>query len=294
MPATIIAAVDDSPAALQAVRLLAGYQGERSALSILALNVQSRPVTLWPGPAIDPARQDRALMEEGKRQLAPAHEVLIAAGFQPELAVRLGVPPESIAEEALHRRAEAIVMGTRGRGMLGGFPLGSTSLRVVHRAEAPCLLVRADMPLPAALGRNVRVLVPLDGSAHGTAAMEELVEAQGWLGTPELHLAHVRPSPKFWQSMSAEERDIIERWGSAQAERATRDARASASMAKLAYRVHEAQGDPCDEIVRMAHELGSELIVMGTRGLGAVHHALVGSVALHVVHASPVPVMLVP
>ena len=44
----------------------------------------------------------------------------------------------------------------------------------------------------------------------------------------------------------------------------------------------------------MAGGLGSELIVMGTRGLGAVHHALIGSVALKVAHASAVPVILVP
>jgi nucleotide-binding universal stress UspA family protein len=39
--------------------------------------------------------------------------------------------------------------------------------------------------------------------------------------------------------------------------------------------------------------LSSELIVMGTRGLGAVHHALIGSVAMKVALASAVPVVLV-
>jgi len=34
-------------------------------------------------------------------------------------------------------------------------------------------------------------------------------------------------------------------------------------------------------------------VAMGTRGLGAAHHALLGSVALKAVAASGVPVMLV-
>jgi nucleotide-binding universal stress UspA family protein len=46
--------------------------------------------------------------------------------------------------------------------------------------------------------------------------------------------------------------------------------------------------------VRTAGVLGSELIVMGSRGLGAVHHALIGSTALKVALASAVPVILVP
>jgi len=61
-----------------------------------------------------------------------------------------------------------------------------------------------------------------------------------------------------------------------------------------APQVAQAQGDAAREIVRLAGELASELIVMGTRGLGAVHHALIGSVALKVAQASPVPVVLVP
>ncbi|HEX7054281.1 MAG TPA: universal stress protein [Burkholderiales bacterium] len=38
--------------------------------------------------------------------------------------------------------------------------------------------------------------------------------------------------------------------------------------------------------------LGAELVVTGTRGRGALHHALLGSVALKTALASPVPVML--
>ncbi len=74
----------------------------------------------------------------------------------------------------------------------------------------------------------------------------------------------------------------------------THVARALLHVAETKYRLHEAEGDAAHEIVRLARELASELIVMGTRGLGAVHHALIGSVALKVAQASPVPMVLVP
>lgn len=38
---------------------------------------------------------------------------------------------------------------------------------------------------------------------------------------------------------------------------------------------------------------GADLVMAGTRGLGAAHHALVGSVALKAAVLSPVPVLLV-
>ena len=94
-PATIVAAVDNSPAAMQAVRFLAGYKGDRRRLAIVVLNVQTRPFSLWPGPAIDPGAVETALIREGSAQLEPARTLLAASGFEPETAVRLSFPPEA-------------------------------------------------------------------------------------------------------------------------------------------------------------------------------------------------------
>src|SRR6185503_11372291 len=134
MAATIIAAVDGSAAALQAARLLAGYRGDPQRVALSALNVQPRPLTLWPGPAIDARKVDDALLAQGSRELAPACKLLAEAGLAPEAGVRLGVPAEWIAEEAARRSAAMIVIGTRGHGPVGGFALGSVALRVAHRA----------------------------------------------------------------------------------------------------------------------------------------------------------------
>src|SRR5690606_6641766 len=77
--ATIVAAVDDSPASLQAARLLAGYRGDARQLGIVALNVQTRPLALWPRPGVDPARIESALLAQGARHLEPACKLLAAA-----------------------------------------------------------------------------------------------------------------------------------------------------------------------------------------------------------------------
>ncbi len=294
MASTIIAAVDNSPAAAHAVRLLAGYEGDHARLAVVALNVQSRPMILWPGPAFDPGAVESALLREGAAQLEAARALLAESGFQPEPAVRLGIPSQGIIDEAHRRGAKAIVMGTRGHGALGGFALGSVALRVAHGARVPTLLVKPDARLPKAFGRSVRVLVPLDGSTHATAAVIRLLEWQAWLGDAQFDLVHVRPALTGFESLMPPRGDVLEEWGSRQSEEATRDARALLYAARRGHRLHEAVGDPSQQIARLAHEAASELIVMGTRGLGAVHHALLGSVALKVAHASSVPVVLVP
>lgn len=53
-------------------------------------------------------------------------------------------------------------------------------------------------------------------------------------------------------------------------------------------------GRPADEIVAYADSIGADLIVIGSRGRGAVAGALLGSVSRDVVHESRTPVVVVP
>ena len=63
---------------------------------------------------------------------------------------------------------------------------------------------------------------------------------------------------------------------------------------ELAVQGHLAQGLADREIVRVAGELGCELIVMGTHGRTGLPHLFLGSVAERVVRTSSVPVLTVP
>jgi nucleotide-binding universal stress UspA family protein len=52
-------------------------------------------------------------------------------------------------------------------------------------------------------------------------------------------------------------------------------------------------GDPRDEMVPYAEKNEASAIVVGSRGRGAFKRALLGSVSTHIVHHSPVPVVVV-
>jgi nucleotide-binding universal stress UspA family protein len=56
---------------------------------------------------------------------------------------------------------------------------------------------------------------------------------------------------------------------------------------------HLRLGHPDNEIVRLGEELGAGLIVMGSRGLGGVRRALMGSVSDSVVRHAHSSVLIV-
>jgi nucleotide-binding universal stress UspA family protein len=71
----------------------------------------------------------------------------------------------------------------------------------------------------------------------------------------------------------------------------TADAVAAGSGATIDRRAEI--GDPGQTICRLAGELGVDVVVVGSRGRGAVKRALLGSVSGHVVHNAPCPVLVI-
>jgi len=55
---------------------------------------------------------------------------------------------------------------------------------------------------------------------------------------------------------------------------------------------HLRTGEPDKEIIRLSEEIDATMIVMGSRGLGAVRRALMGSVSDSVVKHAHCPVLV--
>jgi nucleotide-binding universal stress UspA family protein len=291
--AKLLLPVDGSASSARAIELVAGYGGPPSRLAPVVLNVQSPPVMLWPEASPDAPAVERALLEAGAEVTHSAAERLAQSPLSAEQAVRLGLPVSTILREAETRGSDLIVMGTRGHGMVHGFALGSVAMRVAHGGNTPVCLVRPEAALPAELGRRLRVLLALDGSEPALRAAQRLAEWQRWLGELDVQMVHVQQPLTLLAAIVPPHRDVIEQWSTRAGEEATRQARELYAKAGIRHHLHLSVGEPFREIALLADQTQSELLVLGTRGRGAAHHALIGSVALKAAAASRLPVLLV-
>lgn len=90
------------------------------------------------------ARTDET-QAEAEDAVSAAVEMLAEAGVRAQGEVRgtlFGYAAREIADDAIARDADVIVMGSRGCSELAGFILGSTAHKVIHLSDRPVLLVR--------------------------------------------------------------------------------------------------------------------------------------------------------
>ena len=140
-----------------------------------------------------------------------------------------------------------------------------------------------------------RILLATDGSEEAELAALRAVDLADATDS-ELHVVHVGVVPIFLKSYPGTlgyDRKLYE-----QIEEQSR-----VLLRKQSWRVKAAGGTVAGahlkmgavdlEIVALAEELGADLIVMGSRGLGGVRRALMGSVSDSVVRHAHCPVLVV-
>jgi nucleotide-binding universal stress UspA family protein len=143
------------------------------------------------------------------------------------------------------------------------------------------------------MSRFKQILVPIDFSAHSTAAFEAAVEIAKVFDS-KIHLLHCYqiqpggispygiaiPSSYFAEIRDAASQQLAE-W---------QEKHVPAGISVDASTMSES---PSEAIITAAKEIGADLIVMGTRGLSGFKHVMVGSVAERTVRLAPCPVMTV-
>jgi nucleotide-binding universal stress UspA family protein len=281
--------IDGSPAAAHAISLVAGYCGNPARLVASVINVQPQPASLF--SQIDQSVLAQALEEKGRQLTDAAIAQLARAGLAASGKVIVGSPARAIMDEVAAERADAIVMGTRGLGALAALALGSVSAHVAHASGLPTILVKPEARLPRSFGKRMRALVAVDGSSQSLNAAARLATWGDWLGELAADILYIRPGSSLFPARGDKP---VAHWGGRDSEEATRGARRVFQANGIVHHLHFVEGDPGSLIARMAEDMQSDLIVMGTRGLGTAHNALLGSVSLKVAHHAGVPLMLVP
>jgi nucleotide-binding universal stress UspA family protein len=198
--------------------------------------------------------------------------------------------PEAIAETATEIDCDLIVMGTHGRRGIKHLLLGSVAENVVRSAHIPVLTVRPDAKLPTA-GLS-RILVPYDFSEPSAIAVQT---AAAWAAAfdAELTLIHVVEPvayPEFY-TINVVSDDVLAKLRDRSTE--ALDRAASELLGDHPVDTEVLIGRAADTIVTEAESGSFDLVVMGTRGLSALEHLVLGSAAEAVLRRCPVPLLTV-
>lgn len=134
------------------------------------------------------------------------------------------------------------------------------------------------------------ILLATDGSDSAGEALEFAIELAKEAGA-ELEVLAVKPPPVLSKGgVGAPLLEVEEDQG---AEHVANAAVAKAEGSGVHARAHVENGEPAEAIVVVGQRLQADLIVVGSRGLGAIRGALLGSVSHDLVKQSPIPVTIV-
>lgn len=135
-----------------------------------------------------------------------------------------------------------------------------------------------------------RILIATDGSEGAWAAVEEGVKLAAEIGA-DVTFVNIRPHVSALLGDHQYQQHLTEHLTHARA--ALDAAEAEARRAGVEFDSDILEGDPAERIAQAARGWEAELVVVGSRGHGAVASAVFGSVSRSLLSRSPVPVMVV-
>ena len=190
-------------------------------------------------------------------------------------------------------------MTSRGASPEGLWLLGSIADKVLRASGRPVLLIRAPAISDAIKGKKLfkKILLPLDGSRLGEAALPRAVSLAKALGT-EIVLFRVTEPPLSAYSgthmeMSYEMMVEYERSLKPAVLEYLENIKASIKGKSLSVSTVSDIGIPADQILDFARTNDISLVVMSTHGRFGIGKWVFGSVTDKVLHAGDTPVLAV-
>lgn len=274
----IVVGMDGSSGAAAALRWALDESDRRDGVPVLAVMAWSYLDQRHTDPdaPFDPDYGE----EQAAAVLAAAVEAV--AGDRPvEQAVVNDLPAKALLERA--GTGDLVVVGARGLGGFRGLLLGSVTERLLESVEDPVAVIREDAPGVA----GGPVVAGVDGSDVALAALRWAVDAArarrsalrvvcGWQ-VPVLAAA------SSGRVLEAAEEGAVE---------TVREALAAVDAGGLEVETRTPVGPPARVLLDAAED--ASLMVVGSRGLGKVSRALLGSTSRQLASHAPCPLVVIP
>src|SRR5215217_2183616 len=141
-----------------------------------------------------------------------------------------------------------------------------------------------------------KILLATDGSEEATLAAQTAVDIADKTNS-ELHVVHVGGLDYGYPSYAVPDYVYMQQIQENLEQEARKALDVEVERVKAAggrvVEAHLSMGSPDAEIVKLADDIGAGLIVIGSRGLGGIRRALIGSVSDSVVRHAHCPVLVV-
>lgn len=249
-------------------------------------------VTIPPSPITFPGLEElqRSLLADGRRACDEAADILRSRWPAVEVSVVDGDPREQILREAENWRPDLAVLGRRGLGGLERLLLGSISLTAARHLSCSVLIPHGQ---PRAIRR---IVVGVDGSDPSRRAVE-FVAALDLEPDVHVHVVAVAEALLIPSSLPLAAREafrslvatVDEGQQARLREVLSQATRTLGTRARL--HTHTPVGDPARQLLERA--AAADLVVVASRGLGAVRRLLLGTVSEKVLQHAPCPVLIV-
>jgi len=292
----IVLALDGSEPATRARDLVAGIAWPPgTTIRVVAALEPGAELAALPWPGIDTGNLEtleQAARSDIEPMLRAAAAQIAARGNSVDWELVRGRPADVLVEEARRTQADLVILGSRGHGRLESLMLGSVPAEVVDHAPCPVLVVRGTT--------LTRVVFAQDGSDSATAAGNTVFAWPIFKGVPVEVLSVVSLSGPLASGVAptmvatametyAESLAALESESKRLADETAERFRNAGIPATAKVR----EGETAAEILDEAREIGADLIVLGSRGVGGWSQLLLGSVARRVLVHAPCSVLIV-
>jgi len=303
----ILLAVDGSEPSLAAVEEAARTPWpDGSIVRIVSITDIPFPTQQWamPMPTSSYEEWERIFEERSVENTAQAMARFgEIAGARTEVTAKTlkGDPKIAILDEAERWGADLIVVGTHGYNALERLWLGSVSRAVASHAKCSVEIARRRKDQGAG-GEAMRILLAVDGSEFGDAAVEEVAN-RPWPPGSEVHIISVihlpfTPTPETWGLPDSYyyklEKTVRELAGSAIDRAISRLLDSNTDReAPLTLTNEAVVGHAAETIIETAKKWGADLVALGSHGRSGFSRFLLGSVSYAVASHAPCSVEIV-
>jgi len=217
-----------------------------------------------------------------------------------ESVILTGDPAEQIINYADKEDASLIIMATHGRSGITYWALGSVADKVARATKQPVALIRSKGVPPDLHEEGIlhKMLVPLDGSKDSEAVIPYVEKIAAKLGIEVILTQMVAQAYHVYAGggggvteipYTVEEMEPLKASAEDYLKKVTDELQEKGITVNTQVRF----GAVADEIIKLADEIGVDLVTMSTHGRSGISRWAFGSVTDRVMRSGNTPVMVV-